>query len=182
MSAFIPPEVGTDRGFTIVALGPGYEQLDETHLDQVKESLISAVEKADPPQVIIDLSHTKFFGSSFIEVLFRLWNRMHTKPGGKFAIVGLSPPVNAPLVSPAVAEPAGDSSASTATSSPLKLDSLIATPTAAASNTPDQSAPQNGASTSSTSAPPKSAPVTVPVAMESLDNVFQSALDLDLLS
>lgn len=91
MSSVIPPEISTDRGFTIVALGPVYEQLDETRLDQVKDSLMAAVEKANPPKVIIDLSHTKFFGSSFIEVLFRMWNRMHTRPDGRFGIVGLSP-------------------------------------------------------------------------------------------
>ena len=36
-----------------------------------------------------DLSYTKFFGSSFIEVLFRVWNRVNGA-GGKFALAGLT--------------------------------------------------------------------------------------------
>ncbi len=39
--------------------------------------------------LLVDLSHTKFFGSSFIEVLFRVWNRVN-QAGGKFAICGLN--------------------------------------------------------------------------------------------
>ena len=41
------------------------------------------------PKVVIDLSYTKFFGSSFIEVLFRVWNRVNGA-GGKFALAGLT--------------------------------------------------------------------------------------------
>jgi anti-anti-sigma regulatory factor len=40
---------------------------------------------------VLDLSHTKFFGSAFIEIMFRAWNRLGSRPGGSFAISGLTP-------------------------------------------------------------------------------------------
>jgi anti-anti-sigma factor len=46
---------------------------------------------ADPPLVILDLSHTKYFGSAFIEILFRAWNRLKGRDGGRFCISGLTP-------------------------------------------------------------------------------------------
>jgi anti-anti-sigma factor len=41
--------------------------------------------------LVIDLSYTEFFGSSFIEVLFRLANRVTKRDKGRFAIAGLRP-------------------------------------------------------------------------------------------
>jgi anti-anti-sigma regulatory factor len=35
------------------------------------------------------MAATEFFGSSFIEVLFRVWKRLNTQPHPKFAISGL---------------------------------------------------------------------------------------------
>ena len=75
---------------TIVALGPEYENLDEHLLDELRGPLLEASKAADPPLFVIDLSHTKFFGSSFIELLFRIWNRMKAQEGGKFGISGLT--------------------------------------------------------------------------------------------
>jgi len=85
------PEVRVDNGVTVVALGPQFENLDEWILDGVRDTLLAVSQKADPPLVVLDLSHTKFFGSAFIEVLFRLWNRLNTREGGQFAISGLTP-------------------------------------------------------------------------------------------
>lgn len=85
------PDVRVDNGVTIVALGPQFENLDEWILDGVRDTLLIVSQKADPPLVVLDLSHTKFFGSAFIEVLFRLWNRLNSREGGKFAISGLTP-------------------------------------------------------------------------------------------
>lgn len=85
------PEVTVDRGVTVIGLGTGYESVDEHALDTgLRTSLLELAESADPPVVLLDLSHTNFFGSSFIEILFRLWNRLNSKPGGNFAICGLT--------------------------------------------------------------------------------------------
>ncbi len=75
---------------TCIILGPEFETLDEGRLDTIRGALLEASTKANPPKVVIDLSHTTFFGSSFIEVLFRMWNRQNTQPDGKFGIAGLS--------------------------------------------------------------------------------------------
>jgi anti-anti-sigma regulatory factor len=76
---------------TVIGLGPGYHSVDEHILDGgLRAALLEKAEEADPPLVVLDLSHTTFFGSSFIEILFRLWNRLQAKPGGGFAICGLT--------------------------------------------------------------------------------------------
>lgn len=77
-------------GVTVIAFGTDFSSIDEQHLDSVRPELLAVTEQGTLPKaVVVDLSHTKFFGSSFIEVLFRVWKRV-TGAGGKFAIAGLS--------------------------------------------------------------------------------------------
>ena len=86
------PEVVVDGSVTVIALGPAYKVVDEHVLDTgLGESLIELADDAEPPLVVLDLSNTQFFGSSFIEVLFRLWTRLQARGGGRFAICGLTP-------------------------------------------------------------------------------------------
>lgn len=87
----VGPERTVENGVTVIALGPAYESLDEHVLDQVKDQLVQFASEADPPRVVVDLSHTKFFGSSFIEVLFRMWRKVTGQPDGRFAVCGLAP-------------------------------------------------------------------------------------------
>jgi anti-anti-sigma regulatory factor len=87
----LAPEVVIDRDVTVIGLGPGYSSLDERVLGGgLRDVLLETADDAEPPLVVLDLSNTKFFGSSFIEILFRLWNRLQTKPGGRFAISGVT--------------------------------------------------------------------------------------------
>lgn len=85
------PQVFKQDEVTVIALGPEYENLDEHLLEDLKESILAAAREAVPPLVVVDLSHTKFFGSAFIEILFRAWNRLNARDGGQFAISGLTP-------------------------------------------------------------------------------------------
>jgi anti-sigma B factor antagonist len=86
------PNVVLEGSVTVIALGPAYKVVDEHVLDTgLGESLIELADDADPPLVVLDLSNTQFFGSSFIEVLFRLWTRLQSRGGGRFAICGLTP-------------------------------------------------------------------------------------------
>ena len=85
------PEVTKAGEVTVIVFGSDYENLDEQCLDEVRELILETAETADPPQMLLDLSHTSFFGSSFVEVLFRVWNRMNSKDNGKFGICGLTP-------------------------------------------------------------------------------------------
>lgn len=85
------PEVMVDRKVTVIGLGPPFKSVDEQVLDAgLRMRLLTAVDRADPPLVVLDLSETTFFGSSFIELLFRMWNRIQTKPSGAFAICGVT--------------------------------------------------------------------------------------------
>lgn len=85
------PEISTDGDVTVITLGPEYESLDETALEDLGAKLLQSASAADPPRVVIDLPHTSFFGSSFIEVLFRCWHRLNNQEGGKFALSSLKP-------------------------------------------------------------------------------------------
>ena len=76
MPADYPPEIVKEGQVTVVALGPEYENLDEPRLDALTDVLLQVAETASPPIVVLDLSHTSFFGSAFIEVIFRMWNRL----------------------------------------------------------------------------------------------------------
>lgn len=75
---------------TVAQIGPEFEALDEEILAQVRDFLLDLADRADPPHLVIDLSHTDFFGSGFIEVLFRVWNRMQRR-GGRFVLSNLKP-------------------------------------------------------------------------------------------
>jgi anti-sigma B factor antagonist len=89
-SSSLAPQILVENGVTIIALGPEFETLDEMKLDQIRDAILAVADGTPvPAAVLIDLSHTKFFGSSFIEVLFRVWNRVN-QSGGKFAICGLN--------------------------------------------------------------------------------------------
>jgi anti-anti-sigma factor len=85
------PNISKQYGITIISLGSEYENLDEPGLEDLKEKVLDVARNADPPLVILDLSHTKFFGSAFIEVLFRTWNRLKGRDSGRFCISGLTP-------------------------------------------------------------------------------------------
>jgi len=88
----LAPEVVVDGGVTVIGLGPAFHVVDEHVLDGgLGGTLMEIADEADPPLVVLDLSHTTFFGSSFIEILFRLWTQLQARPGGNFAICGLTP-------------------------------------------------------------------------------------------
>ncbi len=84
------PETTKQQDVTVVSLGPEFESIDEPGIEQVKDLLLEVAQSSDPPWVVLDMPHTQFFGSAFIEVLFRVWNRLNARDG-KFAVSGLTP-------------------------------------------------------------------------------------------
>jgi anti-sigma B factor antagonist len=84
------PEIHVQNGVTVISLGPAYVHIDERLVDGLRESL-DLKRDFDPPLVVLDLTNTKFFGSSFIEIMFSLWTRLNTRPGAKFALAGVAP-------------------------------------------------------------------------------------------
>ena len=85
------PVIRVEDGVTVLALGPGFAQIDERIVDQLRESLDLDPYLAQQPLLVIDLTYTKFFGSSFIEILFSLWTKLNAMPGGRFALAGVTP-------------------------------------------------------------------------------------------
>ena len=84
------PRISRQNGVTVIELGPEFENLDEHVLEGLREPVLEATQNADPPRVVLDLSHTTFFGSAFIELLFRAYNRVNERPDGVFALSGLT--------------------------------------------------------------------------------------------
>ena len=91
MASSNTPEFQVQNGVTVIQLGPDYESLDEHLLEDLRTVLLECCETVDPPRVVIDLSHTTFFGSAFIEILVQIWKNLSCREGGAFAISGLTP-------------------------------------------------------------------------------------------
>ena len=90
MSADGRPQVLQQDGVTIVAFQDAFRRITEDRIAQINEPMAEAA-KADPPKILIDLAPIEFFSSSFIEVLFRVWEQIKEKDGAVLAICGLAP-------------------------------------------------------------------------------------------
>lgn len=83
------PQIVLDGDITTVAFGEEFEHLGEDVMPTVA-STVDEAGQASVPKVLLDMSNVKFFGSSFIEVLYRLWKQVESR-GGRFVISGLHP-------------------------------------------------------------------------------------------
>lgn len=68
-------------GVTIVEVDTSYDSLEEAKLDQFGKLLLSAVDQAEPPVVLLDLREAPFVGSSFLGILVRAWKRLRDRHG-----------------------------------------------------------------------------------------------------
>ena len=84
------PDIVTEDGVTVVTFGPAFDRISEDSIPAASEALLQAA-GGESAKVVVDLSHTQFFGSSFIESLFRGWNKLKTRPGAAFVLSGLNP-------------------------------------------------------------------------------------------
>lgn len=80
-----------DGEVTIVSLGADLKRIDESNVRELAAQLSEIVQKTSPKLIVLDLSPTDFFGSSFIEILFRLWKTLRKEPSSRFALCGLQP-------------------------------------------------------------------------------------------
>ena len=78
------------QGVTIIELGPRYDSLDDETLEEFGRSLLTEADQAEPPRLLLDLSHTTYVGSGFIELMVRVWKRVKMR-GGTMALCGLQP-------------------------------------------------------------------------------------------
>lgn len=82
--------VQRQRDVTILHLGSSYSSLEPKVLEEFGEVLFSEAIYADPPFLVLDLSQTRFIGSSFVELLVRAWKRLRQREGS-LAVCGLQP-------------------------------------------------------------------------------------------
>lgn len=75
---------------TVIHLDGDYDSMSESALDEVRETLVKEAETADPPRLVVDFSKTRFFGSSFIEILFLAFKRLKERDG-RMAVSGMTP-------------------------------------------------------------------------------------------
>jgi anti-sigma B factor antagonist len=91
MSDTEPFDVAHEAGITIAIFRQSFSQLDEMTIEVVNRKLGELVSSLQPPILILDMSEVDFFGSSFIESVFRAWKRLQSRPGAKFALCHLKP-------------------------------------------------------------------------------------------
>ncbi len=80
----------TIDGVQVLTIGSEALSIDELNLEGISQQLLDFVVSI-PPQVVINMQHVEFYGSSFIETLFRIWNRIKGNEDGAFGIAGLQP-------------------------------------------------------------------------------------------
>lgn len=85
-----PLEVQVQDGVTFVRVGGHYGNFEEDAVEKIREELFAILDAAAEPLLCIDFSRSKYFGSAFMGVLFRVWKRVHSKDGGNFAMCSLT--------------------------------------------------------------------------------------------
>lgn len=78
-----------EDGVQVAVLGQEYDNLDTPAIETAAKQLLELAQSADPPLVVVDMRHTKFFGSAFLGVLFRMWRRL-TSRGGRLVTCNAS--------------------------------------------------------------------------------------------
>ena len=74
----------------VLSLAQDDLSISEDKVEEISHQLLDLTVSI-PPQIVVDLNNVEFFGSSFIETLFRMWNRVKTNKNGRFALSGLRP-------------------------------------------------------------------------------------------
>ncbi|QDT54986.1 STAS domain protein [Caulifigura coniformis] len=84
----VAPQITNLDQATVVALGPDYKNITEEIVGSASNVLMTAAAN-EQPNLVLDFADIEFFGSSFIEVLFRVWKRLQQR-GGRFALANVS--------------------------------------------------------------------------------------------
>ena len=82
-------QVTRDGDVTIVEFPARLKHLDEIVIADVSRGLVAAAESSPAGRMVLDLSTVEFFGSSFIEALFRAWNRLNQGQKGRLILCGV---------------------------------------------------------------------------------------------
>jgi len=74
-------KIRREPGATILELGSAYASLDQQALEDLGGVMLAEATHASPPRLVLDLSHTRLIGSSFLEILVRAWKRLRQREG-----------------------------------------------------------------------------------------------------
>lgn len=83
-------DVIEESGVTVLSVGPRFAELDEPMMNELRDPLVSAALSANPPVILIDLEHTQFFGTVFIEAVFQIWSKIELLQGARLALCSLT--------------------------------------------------------------------------------------------
>jgi anti-anti-sigma regulatory factor len=83
------PEMTSEQGVTIISPGPDYDSIYESSLSQF-DHILDLAKTVEPPRMIMDLTHTEYFGSAFLGLLIRISNRLTVQRKGRFGVCHLS--------------------------------------------------------------------------------------------
>lgn len=73
----------------MVEIDPLCDLADDAAIRQFGDDLNAGVRGLTEPLVVVDLSHSKFIGSTFIEALLRSWHEIKSRRG-KLVLCGLN--------------------------------------------------------------------------------------------
>ncbi|MDZ4687599.1 MAG: STAS domain-containing protein [Planctomycetaceae bacterium] len=83
--------VTQDRGVNVAELSSRAQLIEEPILEPLTKELLAAASASKPPVMLLDMSQTTFFGSGFLETLFRIWKTLQARPDANLSICGLHP-------------------------------------------------------------------------------------------
>lgn len=83
-------QISRQSDVTILDLGESYDSLDTERIERLTRMLREQAEGADPPRLLLDLSRTRFIGSSFLEAVMLAWKQVRAR-SGILALCGLTP-------------------------------------------------------------------------------------------
>ncbi|MEZ6047665.1 MAG: STAS domain-containing protein [Planctomycetaceae bacterium] len=83
MTDELPPSVTISHqdDITIASIDASFRALDELHVHEVSLQMVDLARTVEPPLLVIDLGAVTYFGSSFLEVLFRIWHQLRKREG-----------------------------------------------------------------------------------------------------
>lgn len=77
-------------GLLIVTLSNDYGVMENHEIEQFQRNLTAGIENRERPRVIVDLTATSYIGSTFLEALINIWQKLKDK-GGQMVLCGLQP-------------------------------------------------------------------------------------------
>ena len=80
--------ISVDNGVTVVRLGTDFASIYESDLARL-DGIRELADTATPARVVIDLSHTRYFGSAFIGFLMATAGRLKDRGNGQLGISGV---------------------------------------------------------------------------------------------